>query len=284
MKLSNVIEGFFIDRSLELAKTTIANYRHYLSLFNQFVGDVDIEDITSKDVTRFLNHLLIERGLSKRSVHDVRARLSSLYRWANSELGIENIISKVRNPKFTKKVIEPFTPEELKTLVSNLDKNNHRFNAIFLTLLDSGLRVSELTNLTIADYQNETGKLFIRSGKGDKDRIVYLGNKARKAIWRYLADCEPKPHQPLFTTGNGTKIDRNNVRRDLINYGKQFGIHANPHKFRHTFAVNFLRNGGNVRQLQVILGHSRLDMILTYTQLAEIDLQQAIVFSPVDNI
>ena len=72
------------------------------------------------------------------------------------------------------------------------------------------------------------------------------------------------------------------MRRDLASYAKEFGIKAYPHKFRHTFAVNFLRNGGNVRQLQAILGHEKLDMTMRYTKLAEIDLEAAKAFSPVD--
>ena len=79
-------------------------------------------------------------------------------------------------------------------------------------------------------------------------------------------------------------MNRHNIRRDLQAYGKALGINAHPHKCRHTFAVNFLRNGGNIRQLQMILGHARLDMIQTYTKLAEIDLQQAANFSPLDNL
>ena len=285
MKLSNVIEGYFIDRSLELADTTIANYKHYFNLFYLFIGDVEIEEITSRDISRFLNYLAKERNLSMRSVHDVRARISSLYKWAEQELGIPNAVSNVRNPKYTKRVIEPLTPTELKTVVKNLNKNSHRFNAILLTLLDSGLRVSELCNLTVADYTQDTGKIFVRSGKGNKDRIVYVGKKARKAIWRYLATRpDAEPTEPLFASNNQTNLSRYNVRRDLKNYGKRFGIKLNPHKFRHTFAVNFLRNGGNLKQLQDILGHSAINTVTIYLKLAEVDLEKAKAFSPVDNL
>lgn len=285
MQLSKLIDGYFLDKSLVLSKNSVITYGFTFNSFIGFVGDIDINEITATTVKRYLHQIVTVDGVSKRTAFDRHAHLSSLYKWANEELEIDNIMLKVTKPKYTKRVIDPFTPTELETLIKNLEKTNYRFNAIFLTLLDSGLRISELTALKIADYNDITGKLYIRSGKGDKDRIVYLGKKSRKAVWRYLADRKDiQGNQPLFATNTLTAMNRHNVRRDLQAYGKALGINAHPHKCRHTFAVTFLRNGGNTRQLQVILGHSRLDMIQTYTKLAEIDLQQATSFSPVDNI
>lgn len=285
MLISKLVNGYFLDKSLELSKNTIRLYTFTFNDFIEFVGDKDSSTVTPKDVKEYLRHIVFERGLSKRTAFDRYAHLSSLYSWASGELEIDNIMSKVNRPKFTKNIIEPFTPAELETLLNNLPKDNYRFNAVLLVLLDSGLRISELCSLKIKDYDQNTGKLFVRSGKGDKDRIVYLGKRARKAIWRYLAQFDSNtPDKPLFSTSNATELSRHNVRRDLKAYGDKLGIKLNPHKCRHTFAVTFLRNGGNARQLQVILGHSKLDMIMTYTKLAEIDLQQATNYSPVDNI
>ena len=285
MQLSKLVDGYFLDKSLVLSHNSVNTYGFTFNSFINFVGDIDISEVTATTVKRYLQQIVTVDGVSKRTAFDRHAHLSSLYKWANEELDIDNIMLKVAKPKYTKRIVDPFTPTELETLIKNLEKTNYRFNAIFLTLLDSGLRISELTALKIADYNDTTGKLYIRSGKGDKDRIVYLGKKARKAIWRYLADRkEIQSNQPLFATSTLTAMNRHNVRRDLQAYGKALGINAHPHKCRHTFAVNFLRNGGNIRQLQMILGHARLDMIQTYTKLAEIDLQQATDFSPVDNI
>ena len=285
MKFSKLVDGFFLDKSLILSNTSVSTYGFTFKSFIAFIDDKDVSTVAANDVKRYLQQIVMVDGVSKRTAFDRHAHLSSLYKWACDELGIENIMLKVTKPKYTKRIIDPFTPTELETLVKNLDKTNIRFNAILLTLLDSGLRITELCNLTIADYTADSGKLYIRSGKGDKDRIVYLGKKARKAIWRYLADRKDiHSDQPLFATSTLTAMNRHNIRRDLQAYGKALGINAHPHKCRHTFAVNFLRNGGNIRQLQMILGHARLDMIQTYTKLAEIDLQQAANFSPLDNL
>lgn len=285
MKFSKLIEGFLLDKKLSLSANTVETYGYYFDSVIGYLDDPEFETITSLDIRRYLNWIVTERGLSKRSAHDRYSVLSSLYSWAVKELGTPNIMKNVAKPKYTKRVIESFIPAELSTLVSNLDGEPHRFKALLLVLLDSGLRVSELCNLEVRDYTTGNGRIFVRSGKGDKDRIVFIGTRARKALWRYLAERTIESQkEPLFATANLTKLTRNNVRRDLARYAKPFGIKSHPHKFRHTFAVNFLRNGGNVRQLQTILGHEKLDMIMTYTKLAEIDLEAARVFSPVDNL
>lgn len=283
MKFSQLIDGYFLDKTLTFSPNTIETYGFYFAGLIDYLSDREVSSISAADIKRYLIYLVNEKGLSKRSAHDRHAVLCSLYKWANTELDIENIMLKVRKPTYTKKVIEPFTADELKKLTSNLDKSNHRFNAVLLVLLDSGLRVSELCDLMLKDYSADTGKLFIRSGKGDKDRIVYLGKRSRKALWLMLAN-RTEQHGPLFATSNGTKLSRHNIRRDLQAYGKSLGIKCNPHKCRHTFSVFFLRNHGNIRQLQMILGHSRLDLIQVYTKLAEIDLQQATKHSPLDNL
>jgi site-specific recombinase XerD len=82
--------------------------------------------------------------------------------------------------------------------------------------------------------------------------------------------------QPLFATKNGLALDRNNVRHLVGRAGERAGVeNVHPHRFRHTFAVEFLRNGGNVFELQMALGHETLDMVRNYAELAQIDLNKA---------
>lgn len=86
--------------------------------------------------------------------------------------------------------------------------------------------------------------------KGDKDRTVFVGRQTRKVLWRYLTERNIETQaEPLLATANLTKLRKDNIHRDLVRYAKRFGLKAYPHKFRHTFAVTFLRTGGNVRQL-----------------------------------
>jgi integrase/recombinase XerD len=218
------------------------------------------------------------------------------------EEGTPHIIrGKIPIPDFPEPIIEPFTHDEIKALLVAADHSKpwktrrgktaqskrptaNRDRAIILTLLDTGIRAQELCDLTIADYDQKRGRLHVRHGKGDKQRFLFLGDRCRKALWRYLADRQAKPGAPLFTTRTGEHMERNNLRHTLQRIAEQAEVpNVYPHRFRHTFAINYLRNGGNVFALKEILGHESLDTVLIYVKMAELDLELSQKHSPVDN-
>jgi len=301
MKISTAIDGYFLDRSFQLAETTAVNYRHYFSLFQDFMQDRDIEDITHRDVTRFLLHLA-DRGLSSRSLHDVRARLATLWTWAADDLGIENIIDRVAPVSYRQPEIIPYTRHELQQLLDaamlgkqwrtragNIIRSKRptalRDRAIILTLIDTGIRASELCDLLIADYDDQRGRLHIRHGKGDKGRFVITGRRTQKALWRYMGNRpDAKRTEPLFATRDGNRLDRNNLYGMVRRFGERAGVDgAGIHRFRHTFAVTFLRNGGNVFELQELMGHADIRTLTVYIKLSELDIDQAQRYSPADS-
>lgn len=159
-----------------------------------------------------------------------------------------------------------------------------RYLALILTLLDSGVRVRELCALQVGDYDAARGRLHIRHGKGDRARFVVVGSRTAKALWRYLASRgEMAPVAPLFATRENTALERNNVRHLLVRLGEQAGVaHMHPHRFRHTFAITFLRNGGSPLLLQALLGHARLETVQHYVRLAAQDIEATRAFSPAD--
>ncbi len=129
----------------------------------------------------------------------------------------------------------------------------------------------------MSDYVQAQGRLLVREGKWGKDRVVFLGQSGRRILWRYLVTRpDVKPGDPLFASNTGTALERNNLRKTLQRIGERAGVlDVTVHRFRHTFAVNFLRNGGNVLELQDMLGHERMDTVRIYAKLAEVDLQVA---------
>ncbi|MFN8494002.1 MAG: tyrosine-type recombinase/integrase [Caldilineaceae bacterium] len=300
MRITTVLEGYWLDKRLKFSPRTVANYTHFFNRFIKFLGDVEFEAITSNDVRKFL-HYLGESGLSQRSVHDYLIPLSSLWTWANKELGTPHIIrGKIAEPDYTEKVIEPFTADELRQLVEASEfieyqvkgkfikrdrPNGEMLKAMLLTFVDTGLRVSELCALTVGDYDAKRGRLHVKAGKGNKSRFVVMGSRTRKTIWKYLTSRPgAKSKEPLFATKTGSHLDRNNVRHMLDAIAKQANVNdVYPHRFRHTFAINFLRNGGNVLLLKELLGHESLEMVTIYVHLAEQDIDQGQAHSPVDN-
>jgi integrase/recombinase XerD len=300
MKLSKAINLFWLDKKLEFSSRTVETYSYTFRYLVDYTNDTEIEAITKQDVLGFLDYLISERNFSKRSVHDAVARLSSLWSWASEELKVAHVVKGI-DIKFSQVIIEPFTQEEVKRLVDATEyrawfiKKGKRVRmkrptalfdrAIILTLLDTGIRASELCALTLADYEEKTGRLFIRHGKGDKPRIVILGNRARKALFKYLATRENvKPTEPLLATRSDTFLRRDNLRHKLDRIGKAAQVEkVHPHRFRHTFAINFLRNGGNILTLQQLLGHSTLEMVKHYARIAEQDIDGAVTHSVADN-
>jgi site-specific recombinase XerD len=111
-------------------------------------------------------------------------------------------------------------------------------------------------------------------GKGDKERTIPISSRTSQVIWRYQTTrSETIDKDPLFINQNDLPFDRHSLRRLVTRIGQRAGVRkVHPHRFRHTFAINFLRNGGNIYVLQEILGHtSRLDMVKRYLKLAERD-------------
>ncbi len=161
--------------------------------------------------------------------------------------------------------------------------NVHRDQALILVLLDTGLRTSELCALQVGNVDMHTGKVIVRPGrdggaKGGKGRTVFLGQTARRAPWRYLVDQADgkEAGAPLFTDRYDHPLNKNSLRLAIARLGKNAGVkHCHPHRFRHTFAITYLRSGGDVFTLQSLLGHSTLDMVQHYARIAEIDVEQA---------
>jgi len=308
MSLSIALDGYWLDKQLEFSPNTVAKYRYFFRRLIAFLGDVELDQVTTADIRRFLVHLATVPGpsgriLSRRSVHDVWAVLSSFWTWAERELGVPHIIrGKIKAPSYTEKTVEPLTQADVAALLRAADHQRAyslpngkrvrsrrpsaaRDRAIVLTLLDSGLRVSELCGLTVADYDAARGRLHVRHGKGDKERFVVVGNRTRKAIWVYLVNRgEAKPSDPLFAARTNLPLHRSNLRHILARLGEQAGVpNVHPHRFRHTFAITFLRNGGNPLLLQKLLGHERLETVQVYIRLAEQDIDAGSKYSPADN-
>lgn len=277
MRFTEALTGYWLDKQLEFSKATIRNYKYVFGVFSRFISDKPLHEITQADIKAYLLYLQTERHNAKYSLQINFLTISSFFKWAETELGCNNPIKGIKKPKHNPKPVQPFSSDEVRQLLSA--KQPIRLKLVQHILLDTGMRISELCSLKPDDYDQKLGKLRIRHGKGDKERFVYLGNKTQKLLWKF-----PKGTKYLIETRNQTPIHRNTYQRDLSILGKKLGIQANPHKYRHTFAVNFLRNGGNIKQLQLLLGHSDLQTVNLYLQLAEQDLEQSRTYSPVDNL
>ncbi len=313
--LSQAIEGYLLDaHARQLSIRTIEDYQNGFRHFCEYVGDPPIADITVDCIRHFLVHLgnkavtpdaiakRPERKLSKKSILNIHVALSALWTWAKTEGFVKKHISQaVKPPKPEEPVIEPFSKEDVKALLEacvysrsytrpgkkecrNRRSTAERDRAIILTLLDTGIRSSEMAKdprrdtpgllIRDLDQRNRTLKVF---GKGDKERIVCVSHKTLKAIWRYLlSKPDSFEKSPLFASSRGGPLTTNGLYQLIKGLGNPASvIDAHPHRFRHTFAINFLRNGGNTLELQRLLGHTTLDMVKRYVRIAQVDLEEA---------
>ena len=167
----------------------------------------------------------------------------------------------------------------------------YRDQAIVLTLLDTALRVSELVNIRLDDLWLEEGLIKVM-GKGGKERFVPIGKSIQRILWRYMNKYRAEPAITncdfLFLTADGRALTRDRIDKKMSHYGEKAsiqGVRCSPHTLHHTAAVMWVRNGGDVFSLQQILGHSTLDIVRTYVNLAQNDIEAAHrIHSPADNL
>jgi integrase/recombinase XerD len=216
---------------------------------------------------------------------------------------------RVPAPKFQQAPVEPLSREQVEALLAACDFTERaetefrrrfrmrrpsakRDRAIILMLLDTGLRASELCALRVGDVDLRTGRVNIRhcpmgEAKGGKGRILFLGRSARRSVWRHLAERTDgdDPKVPLFTGRGARPLTRDSLRLLIKSIAARARVdNCFPPRFRHTFAITYLRGGGDVLTLQAILGHSTLEMVRRYARIAEIDLAAAHRrASPTDN-
>lgn len=318
--LSKAILGFVNFKSAQgLSDRTIDSYHRDLQKWGEYQNDVPIHKITSRHIIAYLDWLRNDyvprrfgngtEPLSPKTLRNIWVTLSAFFTWASREFQIQSPMINVPAPRFNVKPVEPFTQDNvqqmLKVCVYSKKSepgnrrgfvmrlaNAHRDQAILLVLVDTGLRAMELCSLRIGNVDMKTGKAEIKHGviggaKGGKGRTVYLGKASRRALWRYLVEREDgeNPDSFVFLARGNRPFNPNSLRQLIDSIAERAGVKdAYPHRFRHTFAITYLRSGGDVFTLQALLGHNSLDMVRRYAKIADLDVEQAHRrASPADN-
>lgn len=304
MRFSDALEGYWLERRRGFSEHTVRDYARTFNRFRLYTGDPHLDEIDADVIRDFLNEMVQRHQWSDKTLSNCWTALSSFWTWAEPELGVPHAMrGRVKRPKYNRPEIVPYTMEEVTAMkeacgraaswrtstgrvASGRRPTADRDRAIIIALVDTGLRASELCDLRIQDYNRDTGGLHVAKGKWKKERTVFVGEAGKKALWRYLlARKGAGPREPLFATRTLRCLDRNNLRQTLKRIGEKAGVTGvTVHRFRHTFAVNFLRNGGNVLALQRFLGHEKMETIRVYVRLASVDLQEVMrTASPADN-
>lgn len=208
--------------------------------------------------------------------------LRALANWLLAEGLIEtSFVKNVRAPKCPKDKINPLSEEDVQKMIdaARRTRNPERNAAIILLLVDSGLRAAELCSLKVRDVDRDSGEINV-VGKGKKRRPVYVGQRARRAVFKWLEERKgSKGDDPLFISEGGLtpgdKLTPGGLFRIVQACGKGAGVAGvGPHDLRRSFAVFYLKNGGDLFSLQAIMGHESLTVLRRYVELAQRDVSE----------
>jgi len=311
IRFSAAVEGFLLSlQARHLSPHTLTDYTRtlrklsaYFNSGSKLLGldpDPYVDDITHQQIAGFMASF---DGLANKTLLNYHVGMSSMWSWmVHEEIVKTNIIRKVVAPRAERKEVMPLTQEEVKMLFSVLERSKvyrrggrsvdhalvsyERNRAILLLMLDTGLRASELCDLKVEDLDNRNSRVLVRMGKGMKERLLPFSSRTGQMIWRYLATRENyQPDDPLFLSKLSRPLSRTKLSEMVRSIGDRAGVpNVHPHRFRHTFAIQYLRNGGDVYTLQSMLGHSTLETVKIYLKLSQVDTDTVHRrASPVDN-
>jgi len=245
-------------------------YSKYCEAFVKHLGK-PIHEATETDVKSYLSTLI--GHTAARSVNLARAAVL----FYTNEVHKRNITG-IKVPKIEKSLPVVLTKDEVVKLIAAVPRR--RSQLLLKLLYASGLRVSELVNLTISDVQGTT--ILVKSGKGKKDRITILPQSLASEITLYERDQHLT--NLIFPGRQGKPLTTRNVQAIISRAAKRAEInkHVTPHKMRHSFATHLLEAGTDVRVIQELLGHSNLQTTQIYTHVSRDQIQK--VHSPLENV
>jgi integrase/recombinase XerD len=301
--LSQALDGFYMARRADgYSPDTIDQYSWALSRWLAFIGDKPVQEIQAQDARAFLAQLHGLGRLSPASIFHTWKAIRAFWKWAAPELDLPRVMDNVKQPAYQHKEITPLSSADIERLLSAAVKitadnlsgayeykhpQADRNRLVLLVLLDTGVRVGECARLNVQDINMDTCEVIVRpfrSSVKSRPRTVYIGKRTQKELWKYLLGREPAKNDPLFLSASGRRMTADSIKHLVRRISQRAGVPAHPHMLRHTFAIEYLRNNGDVFTLQRLLGHSSLDMTRKYLALAQADLEAAHRrASPVDN-
>jgi integrase/recombinase XerD len=279
----------FLERAwseLGLARNTLAGYRADLGAFERFLGARGraLDTTRREDIYAYL----AERGHQGYHARSNARLLSSLRHYFRSAVRDGRLAADptalIESPKLPKSLPKALTESEVEALLGapRLDvAEGLRDRAMLELLYATGLRVSELVGLGVDEVNLRQGAVRVR-GKGDKERLVPLGDEAQHWLQRYLAEARPKllergTHPKLFLTRRRAAMTRQAFWLAVKRWASAAGIPAariSPHVLRHAFATHLLNHGADLRALQLLLGHASLSTTQIYTLVAREGLKR----------
>lgn len=261
------------------SSNTVSSYSFDICDFTKFIRGLGkiFKDIKVDDVKSWILDLT-ERQIGKRSIKRKMSSLKSFYAWMYLQKKVDSDpFEYVHSPKATHALPDFFSEKEIDSLLAanekRTDKLKDRDQALLMLMFASGLRASEVVNLTFnqIDFDNRIMKV---SGKGNKDRLVPFTNSAKEAMLNYInglrKDLLKEDTKYIFLNSKGNKMTVRGLEYILDEIEAKTGLYGkiHPHMLRHSFATKMLNRGADLRTIQELLGHSSIETTSIYTHVA----------------
>lgn len=274
-----------LKKASRAAENTVTSYRRDLLAFRSFlleraaivgrrVDEIDLAQVTADHIRSYLAEMM---KTAKRAT--VQRRLSAIkafFRYRETTMGEPSPARSIRSPKSERRLPSILQQDEVRRLIEVAPDDSSaaavRDRAIFETLYSTGLRVSELVGLNWRDIDDELGMVMVRSGKGNKDRLIPIGEPALDALkaWRRAMPIAWESDGPVIINLRGGRLTTRSVEMILQRRIAAAGVSAGitPHGLRHSFATHMLSNGADLRSIQEMLGHASLATTQRYTHVS----------------
>lgn len=267
------VKRFIATKRLEgLSETTLEQYNRAITNMLETIGK-NIVQIDTDDVRYYLSLYEKQRGVSKVTINNMRRYFSSFFGWLTDEDIInKNPMRRIKAIKQQKVIKEPFSDVELEKIrqVSGTIRNR----ALVEFLYSTGCRVSEVVSLNLSDIDFIHNTVVV-TGKGNKQREVYISDKAMYWLRKYIDQRNDK--ECCLFIGRGKKrVNKPGIEAVLRKIGKRAGISkVHPHRFRRTLATNLINKGMPIQEVQQLLGHSKIDTTMVYCKVDSQNVQAA---------
>ena len=244
----------------------------------RYYGEKQLEEVTTEELREFLlKYLKDERKLSDRSINYYNSVIRFIY-----EVTLDKLINKKQLPMRKKKktVYKVLTKEELSTFFNGCD--NFKYKTIFMLVYGSGLRIGEVANLRVEDIDSKNMRIFVRAGKGNKERYTILPKQSLEMLREYWRKYrQHKRRGRIFLSESGKAITVGVIREHLRKYRKKAKINekATLHTLRHNFATDLIERGATLIQVKELMGHSNIRSTMEYVHVANVKLD---LESPLD--
>ena len=273
--IDNFIDELWLEKGL--SKNTLSAYRHDISYFSNWYKGSSLLEVTRVDLLDYLASRL-KNGYSSRSTARSLSSLRAFYSHITVRYNLqENPTARVDSPKLGHSLPKSLSEEQVESLIKAPDPDEDiglRDRAMLELIYACGLRVSELIQLDILNLNLRQGVIRV-IGKGEKERLVPMGEEALYWVERYLSHSRPNllkdnKVSQLFLSNRGRMMTRQTFWYRIKEYALKASIKVDlsPHTLRHAFATHLINHGADLRTVQLLLGHSSLSTTQIYTEVA----------------